>query len=244
MLRRASLALLTLLAGCGHPPGPRPALSGLRAGPPDSQGVSSLRVRVRADFQEIGHLTAGKKVEHLLHAITFTAEDPKGNQVDRHLPIVVVGSVETVKLQGDYPDRVSVELLVFPKGFERKTLRFRAQSVFELEGGEPSFKDVSVPAESTPTPVRVNDVILAEDGDKRTIKVVLDRDVPASYQLWHCLEGRAHGLERRSPRVYMRTFDPPEVEDHAVVIDAGAGWMSPPIKPKTPRGEDDEEEEG
>ncbi len=243
---RIALVLPLLLVGCGHPPGPRPALSGVRVGPPRADGQSSLTARVRADFQDIGHLTGGKKVEHLLHAITFTAESRDGTTADRHIPLVVVGSLRTVKLKDKYADRVGLDVILFPKGFGGKDLRFRAKSVFEIEDEEPSFKDVAVPSGNSPPPVRLDDMILGEDGDKRTIEVHLDRDVPAAYRLWHCLEGRAHPLERRSPRVYVREFDPPEVSDHRVVIDAGSGWLSPPIEPKAPRGEDDDldEEEG
>jgi len=240
----SSLAIVTLwVIGCGHSPGPRPSLSGVRVGPPRADGVSSLRARVRADFKEIGHLTTGKKVEHLLHAITFTAESRDGAQSDRHIPVVVVGTVDTVKLQGAYPDSVALDLLLFPKGFGGKDLRFRAKSVFEIEDEEASFVDASVPGGNKPPPVRVDDLILGEDGDKRTIEVRLDRDVPAAYQLWHCLEGRAYTLERRSPRVYVREFDPPEKADHRVVIAAGSGWLSPPIEPKAPGTGDEEEDE-
>lgn len=235
-----TLSAAALIVGCGHPPGPRPALSGLRVGPPDGDGVSSLRARVRADFKEIGHLPTGKKIEHLLHAITFTAEDRAGVQADRHIPLVVVGSVDTVKLKGAYPDRVAFDLLVFPKGFGGQQLHLRAKSVFEIEGEEPSVAQVAVPAGGGPPPVRVADVILGEQGEKRSIEVRLDRDVPAAYQLWHCLEGRAHALERRSPRVYTREFDPPEVADHRVVIDAGSGWLSPPITPKAADAKEEE----
>ena len=242
-MAKIAIFLPMLLLGCGHPPGPRPALTGVRVGPAGPDGRSSLFASVRADFQEIGHLTDGKKVEHLLHAITFTTESRSGDKADRHIPVVVVGSLHTVKLNDKYADRVRLELIVFPQDFGGKQLRFRAKSVFEIDGEEASFVDVEVPSGSESPPVRLQEMILGERGEKRTIEVHLDRDVPAAYRLWHCLEGRAHPLERRSPRVYVREFDPPEVADHRVVIDAGTGWLSPPLEPKAPKGDDDELDE-
>ena len=218
------------MAACAHPPGPRPALTGVSAGPPDADGLSTLRARVRVDFRDIDRLSADKKVEHLLQAVTFTAESPDGRVEDRHVPVVVVGSVETLKMSGEYADRVAFDLFLFPQGFGGASLRLRAKSVFEAPDGDPCTATVDVPGRDARPPVRVAEVLLDKAGPG-TIEVRLDRDVPAAYQLWHILDGKAHALERRSPRVYVRSFPPAEGHAHKVVIDAGGGWLSPPMAP-------------
>jgi len=237
-----TFALLAVSA-CAHPPGPRPALTDVRVGPPGPTGASTLRARVRADFQEAGGMTTGKKVEHLLHAITFTAETPDGARSDRHLPLVMVGSVETIRLDADYPDRVAMDILLFPQGFGGDTLRLRASSVFEIEGQEPSYVDVSVPNADSAAPAKVDRILIESEGGRETIEVRLDRDIPAAFELWHCVDGRAHRMKRRSPRVYVRRFDPPEDSDHRVVVDAGVGWLSAPMEPTKPDGAEDPLEE-
>ncbi len=241
MPRNTPLSTFALLAiaACAHPPGPRPSLTDLRVGPPGPGGTSTLRARVRADFQEAGGMTAGEKVEHLLHSITFTAETPDGARSDRHLPLVMVGGVETVRLDADYPDRVAMDILLFPQGFGGDTLRLRAKSVFEIEGEEPSYVDVSVPQASATAPARVDRILIDPEGDRETIEVHLDRDIPAAFELWHCLDGRAHRMKRRSPRVYVREFDHPENTDHRVVVDASVGWLSAPLEPTKPDGAED-----
>jgi len=241
MPRNAPLSTVALLAlaACAHPPGPRPALTHVRVGPPGPGGVSTLRARVRADFQEAGGMTTGKKVEHLLHALTFTAETPDGARSDRHIPLVVVGSVETVRLDAQYPDRVAMDILLFPQGFGGGALRLRAKSVFEIEGQEPSYVDVDVPKARATAPARVDRIRIDAAGAREVIEVHLDRDIPAAFEIWHCLDGRAHRMKRRSPRVYVREFDRPEQTDHRVVVDAGVGWLSAPLEPTKPDGDDD-----
>jgi len=234
--------LLGLLLGgaCAHGPGPRPVLSGTRVSAVGAIGSSTVRGRIQVDFQEIADKRPDEKVEHLLQAVTLTAETVDGLRTDRLSLAVVVGTVETPVFQTEYPARVAFDFVVFPERFAGTTLRLRAKNVYEGPEDDPSYVDLRVPPVGAmhDAPVKADAVRLdaAKDG-RQHIEVVLDRDAPAVMEAWHVVDGRAYRMDRKGSRVWERDFDATKAEDHLIYLDAGGAWLSPPYPPS----EDEEE---
>ena len=234
------LAVSLVAAACAHPGGPSPLLTNAVVSGPSPDGRHTVRTKIQVDFQDIASLSEGKKVEHLFQAVTFSAETTDGARSDRQAPAQVAGTVVTKKLTGDFPDRVQLDVVTFPRGFTGGTLRLRAKNVYERPDDDPAYVDLAAPGRDAQAMVEVESVRVVDDDDgKRRIEAILDRDAPAAMLAWHHLDGVVYAMQRRGARLYVRSFEAGEAKDHRVFLDATGSWLSPPYEPTAAVPEED-----
>ena len=237
-MKPTTLALLfscLLLSACAHRVGPTPRLTQPAASPPSVEGKSILRVKVRADFPDMAGLSRAAKVQHLLDDIKFSVESVDGMRVDAVAAAVVMGTLKTQKMSGEYADRLELEVVIFPLRVAGMTVRLRAKSQHEGPDDDPGYIDMRAPeaARGQPVPVAFAAVKLEpEEKDGPLIRVSLDRDAPVALRVWHYLAGKVHAMERRGTRFYERRFKDEGFADHIVFMDMGDRWLSAPAKPQ------------
>jgi len=227
-------APLMLLAACATPAGPRPVLSAVQVSAPSADGVSALRVRVTADFDDMGGMATDGKVRHMLDDVTLALETTGTPDADKLMPAVVVGTVTTDRLEGRWRDRVGFDVVVFPAGYAGRSIRLRATNLHATADDDPSYIDLSMPGDSARGrgPVKLTELKVEDAGEGRgRLRAVLDKDAPTGLRLWHHLGGKVFAMERRGTRLFTREWKDVGFSDHVVFVDLGPGWMSAPSRP-------------